>query len=80
MQPEAILTISPVRLYAQPLTIRIRSLVQRHGILCSESPLRKDKVIVYAAPEGDEVATHTRGTARLANGEARVSLGETFPG
>jgi hypothetical protein len=41
-------------------------------------PLEKDKVIVYASPEGDEVATYTRGTARLANGEARVRLGETF--
>jgi len=35
-------------------------------------------VVVYAAPEGDEVATYTRGTARLVDGEARVPLGETF--
>ena len=41
-------------------------------------PNEKDKVIVYAAPEGDEVATYTRGTARLIRGEARVQLGETF--
>jgi len=41
-------------------------------------PYESDRVIVYAAPEGDEVATYTRGTARLDNGEARVSLGETF--
>jgi hypothetical protein len=41
-------------------------------------PYEKDKVIVYTAPEGDEAAVYTRGTARLVNGEARVSLGETF--
>ncbi|MGH9867337.1 MAG: hypothetical protein ACREAA_04110 [Candidatus Polarisedimenticolia bacterium] len=37
-----------------------------------------DKVIVYAAPEGDEVAVYTRGSGRLVDGEARVALGETF--
>lgn len=47
------------------------SFVQNH-------PTEKDKVIVYACPEGDEVATYTRGTAKLVNGEARVKLGETF--
>jgi len=47
------------------------SFVQNH-------PTDKDKVIVYACPEGDEVATYTRGTAKLVNGEARVKLGETF--
>jgi hypothetical protein len=41
-------------------------------------PWDKDRTIVYAAPEGDEVATYTRGTARLVDGEARVPLGETF--
>jgi len=41
-------------------------------------PHKSDEVIVYAAPEGDEVATYTRGTARLTDGEATVSLGETF--
>lgn len=41
-------------------------------------PHNKSQVIVYAAPEGDEVATYTRGTARLAGGEAKVQLGETF--
>lgn len=41
-------------------------------------PFDKDKVIAYASPEGDEVATYTRGTAKLANGEARIRLGETF--
>jgi hypothetical protein len=41
-------------------------------------PYRDDRVIVYAAPEGDEVATYTRGTGRLTDGEARVPLGETF--
>ncbi len=33
---------------------------------------------MYAAPEGDEIAVYTRGTARLVKGEARVRLGETF--
>jgi len=47
------------------------SFVQNH-------PRDQSSVIVYAAPEGDEVATYTRGTARLVDGEARVSLGETF--
>ncbi|HZN02628.1 MAG TPA: hypothetical protein VFD06_03470, partial [Candidatus Polarisedimenticolia bacterium] len=41
-------------------------------------PYDKDKVIVYVAPEGDEAAVYTRGTARLAGGRARVALGETF--
>ncbi len=36
------------------------------------------RVVVYAAPEGDEVAVYTRGSARLVNGEARVALGPTF--
>jgi hypothetical protein len=47
------------------------SFVQNH-------PEDKDHVIVYSAPEGDEVATYTRGSARLVNGEARIPLGETF--
>jgi len=47
------------------------SFVQNH-------PYDKDRVVVYAAPEGDEVAVYTRGTARLHGGEARVRLGETF--
>ncbi len=47
------------------------SFVQNH-------PFDPGSVIVYAAPEGDEVATYTRGTARLVDGEARVALGETF--
>ncbi len=47
------------------------SFVQNH-------PENADEVIVYAAPEGDEVATYTRGSARLVNGEARIPLGETF--
>jgi len=41
-------------------------------------PTEKDKVIVYNAPESDEVATYNRGTARLVNGVAHVRLGETF--
>jgi hypothetical protein len=48
-----------------------KSFVQNH-------PFDDGKVIVYAAPEGDEVATYTRGSARLVNGEARVKLGPTF--
>jgi hypothetical protein len=47
------------------------SFVQNH-------PYEKDRVVVYAAPEGDEVAVYTRGSARLHNGEARVKLGDTF--
>jgi hypothetical protein len=47
------------------------SFVQNH-------PLNRDQVIIYSAPEGDEVATYTRGTTRLVNGEALVKLGETF--
>ncbi len=47
------------------------SFVQNH-------PREADAVIVYSAPEGDEVATFTRGTGRLVDGEARVSLGKTF--
>jgi hypothetical protein len=41
-------------------------------------PDDSSKVIVYNAPEGDEVAVYTRGAGRLANGEARVALGATF--
>jgi hypothetical protein len=47
------------------------SFVQNH-------PSDSSKVIVYAAPEGDEVAVYTRGSGRLVGGEARVALGETF--
>ncbi len=47
------------------------SFVQNH-------PEVSGQVIVYAAPEGDEVAVYTRGTARMVDGEARVALGETF--
>ncbi|NLH81375.1 MAG: hypothetical protein GX458_11105, partial [Phyllobacteriaceae bacterium] len=47
------------------------SFVQNH-------PYARDRVIVYAAPEGDEVAVYTRGSARLENGLARVALGPTF--
>ncbi len=47
------------------------SFVQNH-------PYEPDKVIVYAAPEGDEVAVYTRGHARLEGGIARVELGATF--
>ncbi len=47
------------------------SFVQNH-------PEDAGKVIVYAAPEGDEVAVYTRGSARLDGGEVRVALGPTF--
>jgi hypothetical protein len=47
------------------------SFVQNH-------PTDPGAVIVYAAPEGDEVATYTRGTARFVGGEAHVALGDTF--
>jgi hypothetical protein len=47
------------------------SFVQNH-------PYEEDRVIAYAAPEGDEVAVYTRGSGRLEAGEARISLGETF--
>ena len=47
------------------------SFVQNH-------PADSSKVIVYAAPEGDEVAVYTRGSGRLVNGESRVALGKTF--
>jgi hypothetical protein len=36
------------------------------------------KAIVYTAPEGDETAVYTRGSAQLVGGEARVALGPTF--
>jgi hypothetical protein len=41
-------------------------------------PSDASHVIVYTAPEGDETAVYTRGTARLTGGTARVALGETF--
>ncbi len=47
------------------------SFVQNH-------PTQKDRVIVYAAPEGDEAAVYTRGSGRLSAGRADVALGETF--
>ncbi|HET8945748.1 MAG TPA: hypothetical protein VFQ07_02095, partial [Candidatus Polarisedimenticolia bacterium] len=47
------------------------SFVQNH-------PHDPGRVIVYTAPEGDETATYTRGTARLVKGVAQVPLGETF--
>jgi hypothetical protein len=47
------------------------SFVQNH-------PEDPSSVIVYAAPEGDESATYTRGSARLTDGVARVALGPTF--
>jgi hypothetical protein len=41
-------------------------------------PFDENKVVYYTAPEGDEAAVYTRGTARLVGGEATVALGETF--
>ena len=48
-----------------------KSFVQNH-------PEDAASVIAYTALEGDEAGTYTRGTARLAGGEARIPLGETF--
>ena len=48
-----------------------KSFVQNH-------PYDKDEVVAYAALEGDEVGVYTRGSARLVDGEARVTLGDTF--
>jgi hypothetical protein len=48
-----------------------KNFVQNH-------PYDRDRVVVYASIEGDEVGTYTRGTARLVGGEAHVALGETF--
>jgi hypothetical protein len=48
-----------------------KNFVQNH-------PYDKDKVVVFAAIEGDEVGTYTRGSARLVGGVAQVSLGEAF--
>lgn len=47
------------------------SFVQNH-------PQRPDHVIVYAAPEGGEVAVYTRGSARLEGGVARIPLEDSF--
>jgi len=47
------------------------SFVQNH-------PRDPSRVIVYTAPEGNEVATYTRGSARLDGGVARIALDETF--
>jgi hypothetical protein len=41
-------------------------------------PFDKDKVVVFAALEGDEAGTYTRGTARLENGRATVPLSPSF--
>lgn len=49
----------------------MKNFVQNH-------PYKQDQQIVYAAAEGNEAATFTRGSARLAGGEARVALDETF--
>lgn len=47
------------------------SFVQNH-------PQDPDKVVVYSAPEGGEVAVYTRGSARLEGGVARVVLDPSF--
>jgi hypothetical protein len=41
-------------------------------------PTDKDRVIVYSAPEGDDVAVYTRGSSRLKGGVATVRLTGTF--
>ncbi len=48
-----------------------KSFVQNH-------PEDAGKSVVYVALEGDEAGTYTRGSARLAGGEARVTLGATY--
>jgi hypothetical protein len=48
-----------------------KNFVQNH-------PFRPDLSIVYSALEGGEVATYTRGSARLEAGVARIALDETF--
>ncbi|RMF76246.1 MAG: hypothetical protein D6738_01855 [Acidobacteria bacterium] len=48
-----------------------KNFVQNH-------PDDPSRIVVYAALEGDEVGTYTRGHARLEGGVARVSLGESF--
>jgi len=48
-----------------------KNFVQNH-------PDDRTKVIVYSALEGDETGTYTRGSGRLVNGRAVVTLGETF--
>jgi len=74
--PDNVTYWADVAQFRDSTTYKIRgtgtvSFVQNH-------PYEKDRVIVYSAPEGDEVAVYTRGRARLAGGEARVELGETF--
>ena len=41
------------------------------GSFVQNHPFDPSSVIVYAAPEGDEVATYTRGTARLVEARRR---------
>ncbi|HUD72682.1 MAG TPA: hypothetical protein VMQ62_12040, partial [Dongiaceae bacterium] len=41
-------------------------------------PLDPEKVVVFAALEGDEAGTYTRGTGRLKDGAARVPLSPSF--
>lgn len=48
-----------------------KNFVQNH-------PEDPTKTVVFTALEGDEAATFTRGTARLAGGEVRIDLPEAF--
>ncbi len=48
-----------------------KNFVQNH-------PYEKDKVIEYASLEGDEVGVYTRGSARLVDGRAEISLSGSF--
>ncbi|HKQ98805.1 MAG TPA: hypothetical protein VJV75_13085, partial [Candidatus Polarisedimenticolia bacterium] len=41
-------------------------------------PLDPDKVVVFAALEGDEAGTYTRGTGRLTDGAAHIPLSPSF--
>ncbi|HET8947435.1 MAG TPA: hypothetical protein VFQ07_10665 [Candidatus Polarisedimenticolia bacterium] len=64
--------------YAQLATSSYKILGSGAVSFVQNHPDDPSKVIVYAAPEGDEVAVYTRGSGRLVHGEARVALGATF--
>ncbi len=53
------------------LTANLKNFVQNH-------PTREDLEVVFTSLEGDEVTVFTRGSARLDNGVARVTLGPAF--
>ncbi len=53
------------------ISASVKNFVQNH-------PYRDDLEIVYTSLEGNEVTTFTRGAGRLAGGEARIALEESF--